>query len=124
MGLKVALASSDGVSLNEHFGRAGRFVFYEHADGEWRYLGSRDNQPACSGHEHSDDLLERTVELIADCQAVAVDQIGPTAIDLLLRRRILPFMLGGSIEEALKTLENSRRFINLKPRASYARINP
>lgn len=114
MGLKVALASSDGVEVNEHFGRARRFVVYEYADGQWNYLGSRDNQPACAGHEHSDDLLERTAEIVGDCRAVVVDQIGSTAMDVLLARRITPFMLGGTVVDALKTLESSKRFISLK----------
>lgn len=114
MGVKVALASSNGVEVNEHFGRARRFVVYEYEDGQWNYFGSRDNQPACAGHEHSDDLLERTAALIGDCKAVVVDQIGPTAMDLLLARRITPFMLGGTVVEALTTLEGSKRFISLK----------
>lgn len=114
MGFKVAIASSDDVSVNEHFGRASRFVIYEFEHGEWVCLGSRDNQPACAGHEHNDGLLEQTVDLIADCRAVVIDQIGSTATDLLLGRRILPFMLSGPIDEALKTLESSKRFISLK----------
>lgn len=114
MGFKVAIASSDNVTVNEHFGRASRFVIYEFGDGEWTYLGNRDNQPACAGHEHNDNLLEQTVELIADCRAVVISQIGSTATDLLLGRRILPFMLSGPIDEVLKTVEGSKRFIGLK----------
>ena len=59
VGLRVAVASSDDISVNEHF--------------------------------------------------------GPTATDLLVRRGILPFMLRGPIEKALVTLEDSKRFISLKP---------
>ena len=114
MGLKVAIASSDDVSVNEHFGRAKRFIIYEFEAGEWKRIDSRDNQPACAGREHSDDLLERTAELVADCRAVVIDQIGSTAIDVLVARRILPFMLSGPIDEALATLESSKRFISLK----------
>lgn len=114
MGFKVALASSDDVSVNEHFGRAKRFVIYEFENGNWTHLGSRENRPACAGQEHNDGLLEQTVELIADCRAVVIAQIGSTATDLLLGHRILPFMLSGTIADALSTLEGSKRFIRLK----------
>ena len=113
MGVMVAVASSDDISVNEHFGRAKRFIIYEFEAGEWKRIDSRDNQPACAGHEHNDDLLERTAELIADCRAVVISQIGSTATDLLLGRRILPFMLSGPIDEVLKTVEGSKRFISL-----------
>ncbi len=109
MDIRVAVASSDGKTINEHFGRARRFMIYRLQDGSWHHLEDRENLPPCAGQEHSDDLLDRTAELIADCKHVVVNQIGPGAIDTLLDRRILPFMLEGTIEKGLDALVTSGR---------------
>lgn len=116
MGVRIAVASSDGLQVNAHFGRARCFQVYELEQGSWEYCEERANIPACLAHEHSEDALERSAELIADCQGVVVEQIGSGAIDVLLARRIMPFMLAGTVEEALLTLRDSKRFMYLRQR--------
>ena len=123
MNIKVAIASNDGVSVNEHFGRARTFMIYRFAAGEWEHLENRENQPSCAGHEHNDDLLEQTAELIADCWGVVIVQIGPTAFDLLISRRVLPFVLDGSVEGALKTLRGSKQFLKAVQRLEQSNAN-
>lgn len=108
MDLKVAVASGDGISVDQHFGRASRFLVYRLRDGVWEHFATRVNTPACSGQEHSDGLLEQSAALIADCHGVAVAQLGATAFDLLLSRRILPFVLVGTVEEALDVFRKSK----------------
>ena len=110
MGVKIAVASSDGKQVNAHFGRARCFQVYELEQGHWAFREERINLPACVGHEHSNDALERTAELIADCSGVVAAQVGSGAVDLLLARRIMPFMLTGTVEEALLTLQDAKRF--------------
>ncbi|MBJ6802281.1 NifB/NifX family molybdenum-iron cluster-binding protein [Geomonas propionica] len=115
MELRVALATSDGTSVDLHFGRADRFAIYRLADGGWEHLEDRLNQPACAGGEHADGLLEQAAGLIADCRGVAVARIGVTAMDVLLARRIIPFVLELPVTEALATLCKSKlltRYIN------------
>jgi len=114
MGVKVAVASSDGKRVNAHFGRARSFRIYELIHDAWKLQENRESLPACFGQEHSDDALERTADLIADCRVVVVEQVGSGAVDVLLGRRIMPFMLAGSVEEALLTLLDSRRFRYLR----------
>ena len=101
MGIRIAVASSDGKRVDEHFGRCRRFMVFDFEGGEWRHRETRDSLPVCAGGEHRDDLLAGAVELVADCRLVAVRQIGPTAIDLLLARRVLPFTFSGPVTEAL-----------------------
>ena len=110
MGVKIAVATSDGKQVNGHFGRAPSFHIYELEQGRWEFREERENLPACAGHEHSDDALEWTADLIADCGGVIVQQVGSGAVDVLLGRRIMPFMLEGAVEEALLTLQDSKRF--------------
>ena len=63
--------------------------------------GRSGESPPCRGGAHADDLLERAVELVADCRWVVVSQIGPGAIDALIDRGVLPLVIKGSVDEAL-----------------------
>jgi predicted Fe-Mo cluster-binding NifX family protein len=113
MVIKIAIASSDGRTVNQHFGHARQFRIYQlDAEGA-AFIEVRTTVPACSGHQHSDYGLEQTAALIADCQAVVISQIGAGAIDLLLAQRTLPYALEGSIDDALATLRHSKliRFV-------------
>ncbi len=98
---KVAVASSDGKRIDEHFGRARRFRVYRFGEGEWLHLEDRESLPPCEGGAHDDDLLDRVVDLVADCRWVVVSQIGSTAIDALIARRVLPLVIQGTVDEAL-----------------------
>ena len=114
MDILVAVASSNGQTVNLHFGRADRFRIYRITDDQSEFLEERVHTPACSGQEHDDALLDRTAELIADCKAVIAAQIGGGAIDVLLFRRIRAFALTGPIDEAITTVRASKRFLYLK----------
>ena len=70
---KVAVASSDG-SLNQHFGKADKFLIIEINDkGESEFLELRRTAPRCGG---SKDLKEKTSDLISDCKVLLISQIG------------------------------------------------
>ncbi|MBJ6749489.1 NifB/NifX family molybdenum-iron cluster-binding protein [Geomonas anaerohicana] len=115
MELRVALASSDGITVDQHFGRATRFCIYRLTGAGWEHLEDRYNTPACAGQEHADGMLEQTAEVISDCRGLAVARIGASAIDVLLARRIFPLVLELPVPEALATLEKSKllsRYIN------------
>ena len=114
MDVKIAVASSDGNSVNEHFGRASTFHIYRLSDSEIELLEVRENTPTCSGHEHSDSALEQAARSISDCRGVVAAQIGPGAIDALIRYRIMAFAMSGPIAEALKVLQSSKRFTYLR----------
>jgi predicted Fe-Mo cluster-binding NifX family protein len=113
MDIRVAVASSDGRTVNLHFGRADRFRIYRITDDQYEFLEERVSTPACSGQQHDDNLLDRSAELISDCKAVVAAQIGGGAIDVLLFRRIRAFALTGPIDEAVTTLRASKRFLYL-----------
>lgn len=110
MVIRVAVATNSGSFVDEHFGKAKRFNIYQLDGQEWRQVDVRQNDPACSCESHSDDLLDRTADLVNDCQGVIISQIGPGAMDTLLSRNIMPFALEGSVDEALATVLQSKLF--------------
>ena len=114
MDVKVAVASSNGNSVDVHFGRARSFHIYRLCDTKIKLLEVRENIPPCSGHEHSDAALEQAAQVISDCRGVVAAQIGPGAIDALIHYRIMAFTMSGPIAEALKVLQSSKRFTYLR----------
>ncbi len=100
--LKMAIASSDGKVINQHFGKARKFIIIE-SDGEGiKVLEVRENDPSCGTLEyggHADDALEKSVSLINDCDAVLCSRIGGGAAEGLQSMGIEPVEAPGFIEE-------------------------
>jgi predicted Fe-Mo cluster-binding NifX family protein len=120
MSFKVAIASNDGKRINEHFGKTLSFLIYEiKEDGSYKFLESRKNTPPYDKIEFSnlkdhDNLLERSINLILDCNTVLASQIGPKATHILYCHGIQSYMINNLIDEALRRLDSSK----LKTRSS------
>ena len=110
MNIKIAVASSDGTTINEHFGRTPQFRIYNLTENGYDFEGLRTNKPPCQYQEHSQNALEEAAQLISDCRGVIAAQIGSGAIDVLLSRRIFAFTMNGSIDDALDVLGENKRF--------------
>ncbi|HET9657558.1 MAG TPA: nitrogenase cofactor biosynthesis protein NifB [Kineosporiaceae bacterium] len=75
----VAVATSGGGLVDQHFGHAQEFSVYEAAPGWARLAGIRSVSRYCHGPGDCDDdrsVLERTVELLSDCVAVLCSRVG------------------------------------------------
>jgi predicted Fe-Mo cluster-binding NifX family protein len=87
--MRVAVATSDGVNVDQHFGQAQQFLIYEVNQSDVQLLETRAAQPACGeDRDGLDDPMLRAVELIADCATVLVVRAGPCAAELLLAQGI------------------------------------
>lgn len=106
MGYKIAIASTDGKVVNQHFGRAK--VFYivdaDSANMTFTYLESRKVIPICQGQEHDDGQLNELAAILKDCNYVLVSQIGYGARNVLEQNKIEVFELPGFIDESIKRL--------------------
>ncbi|MGZ7159538.1 MAG: NifB/NifX family molybdenum-iron cluster-binding protein [Methanobacterium sp.] len=104
MAYKIAIASSDGKFVNQHFGKAQQFLIVElKDDGSYEFLETRENKPACTVEGH-DSTIDDSMDIISDCDAVLVSQVGPGAADLLIERGIQPIVIPMLIEDALKKI--------------------
>ena len=102
---KVAAASSDGIVINQHFGRADTFYIYEVAGtGNYRFLETRTVTPVCSGGNHNEKKLCSNINMFQDCKYIIVSRIGMGAADRVERSGIVPMELPGMIEESLGKL--------------------
>ncbi len=102
--MRIAVASGDGMLVDQHFGHATQFLICETGPAGIRLVEVRRNRPACgaSWAPGEDDPMERSARLVADCQAVLVAQIGECGVDRLAERGIEAFELPGPIETALR----------------------
>lgn len=100
--MKVAFSTTDGAHVDEHFGRAGRFVVYEMNRDGFRRLddlffdetmrmpeGHSDGSGPGSGPTH-DDVVSRRIERLAECNVVYVTMIGAPSAARLVQRGIMP----------------------------------
>lgn len=107
MTVKIAFATSDRRTVDQHFGAAGSFAIHELGE-----LGSRlvevveFIETAMDGHEGK---LAAKVELLNDCAAVYCNAVGASAIQQLLAQGIQPMRVdeGVPIEELLCSLQQS-----------------
>lgn len=102
MSYKIAVASSDGKVVNQHFGRSRQFIIFEISDsGEWDFREIRSTSPACTAGEHSDSSLDRLIKEISDCSVVVVSQIGYGAEQALQNMGIKAYIMPDLIYTAL-----------------------
>jgi nitrogen fixation protein NifX len=108
--LKIAVASNDGSTVDEHFGRAKAFYIYEvEDDGSSRLLEHREIKPGAEGAHGSDAAVEQ----LGDVNAVLAVQIGPNAQGALTRRGIRSFALGGPVDRALASYGKRHRLLDV-----------
>lgn len=111
---KVAIASSDGIVVNQHFGRADAFYIYEVEEtGKYRLLEIRTVTPVCNRGNHSDNELRDNVSRLKDCKYILVSRIGLGAANVVEQFGITPMELPGMIEEALGKLNTYEQLQNL-----------
>jgi len=113
--MKVAFATTDGIHVDEHFGRAARFSIYEvRPDGnlelETRVFseGERDEaveQTRGQGAAH-DLAVEEKVKRLSDCPMIYITSIGGPSAARLCRCGIMPIKVqdGAVIEEQVRKL--------------------
>lgn len=75
----MAVASSGGRVVNQHFGHAKEFLVYEASPSGVRFIGHRKSDQYCTGDETCGDresALERTIRTLRGCETVLCAKIG------------------------------------------------
>lgn len=110
----IAVASTDGIVVNQHFGRADRFHIYSAEGGSFKSTGEiRKVSPVCSGGDHDEDAMLKNIRTLSDCRYVLVSRIGQRAIMLAEQNGIIPMEIPGMIEESVKKVTEFDRIQNL-----------
>lgn len=77
--VRIALASSDGKVINQHFGHATTFHVFDIVDNTARFVESRDVNQCCNGGSHKISAFEKVANTLSDCKAIIVAKIGEGA---------------------------------------------
>ena len=108
---KVAVATSDGINVDSHFGHVNEFTIYEvdaiTGDGEpveFRKI----EQNACKNATCGGEAFEHIAERLSDVEYVLAAKIGPHAVQSLSRRNIVALDVCVPIEEALHKVRDFR----------------
>lgn len=132
MSYKIAVASSDGLQIDETFGSAKKFIIYEVTDGIYRRLEER---AFCEEKTYNDDVsaadgcnpqvsckteggcgngtgsgcggageTSAKVELVSDCRCIVCKKIGFHIQKQLERKAISAFDVTCPVEEALEKI--------------------
>lgn len=110
----VAVASSDGIVVNNHFGRAGTFYIYKIDElKDYLLVEKRELEPVCDGGTHNENRLNESVSKFLDCKYVLTSRIGPGAANALESFGIIPMELPGMIQESLEKLITYEKLQNL-----------
>ncbi len=112
--MKVAFATTDGLNVDEHFGRAGKFAVYEITEENYRFSEIRKFADGIDqaivdtknmGQLH-DDRVQAKVDKLSDCKIIYLTEIGGPSAARLVKKGIMPMKVKEviSIEDALKQL--------------------
>lgn len=113
-GFRIAVASSDGVVVNKHFGKSRVFRIYRvDEDEEVHFEEERYVTPVCEGGEHDEERLDHNLLQIADCSYLLVARIGSEAYLRAERYGIQSYELPGLIEESVDRLIKFIKIQNL-----------
>lgn len=110
--LRIAVASKDGLSINEHFGHAKLFWVYDvDPEGCW-FKEKRNVDHYCLGGHSDKSALAKILITISDCAAVFVAKIGDGPADKLAAKGIkaVSDYTWEEIEESLLDFYNSSDF--------------
>ena len=99
---RVAVASTDGESVNIHYGKSNLFYIYS-VDDETGYdlVEKRSVTPVCQDGSHVKSAMEESVRQFEDCKYVIASRIGPGASQSLTAAGIISMELPGSIDDAI-----------------------
>lgn len=95
---RVAAASTDGRTVDLHFGQAQEFYIYDVGESGWRFVERRDIKRTLV---HDTAEFDKVRLMLNDCEAVLVSRIGPMAAEYLLEKDLRVFETPYPVGEVL-----------------------
>lgn len=100
----IAVASREGVLINQHLGEADSFYIWEDSGAEYRLVEEREAPERGGGIKRWHQLAK----ILGDCRAVLVSGVGETPYDILAKSGVRPIEAAGFVEEGLRTIYENR----------------
>ncbi len=106
---RVAIASREGVLVNQHVGEAASFLIYGLEHDELKLLERRQAPPPGCG----DSRWEELGQLLSDCRYIAATGIGDRPRQMLTESGISPLLLSGTVNEIAGILLRNEDYSHL-----------
>ncbi|MDR3112249.1 MAG: dinitrogenase iron-molybdenum cofactor biosynthesis protein [Elusimicrobiota bacterium] len=105
--IKIALASSDGVNIDTHFGKCRRFSIIEMdtITKEFTQVEIRKSERMCGPNGHTQEALNSIKKLLYDCSYVIVARIGIWIVEELKQSGITAIEFVGEVKSALNKIK-------------------
>jgi predicted Fe-Mo cluster-binding NifX family protein len=107
MAIKAAFASSDGVNVDRHFGKADSFAIYTLTAEGSSFEQTRELKTVSA--EYREHKLKNLSELLSDCVIIVAQKFGRHAFPLFDPARTELLELDGQIKDMLPYLEKLLR---------------
>lgn len=108
---KIAIASTDGININSHFGKAEKFQIFElyPENNTYKFIEIRNvEKPLCHNHSHEEIFFKEIIKLLSDIHAIFVEQIGVRAYIELKKNNIAVYESDQDIESTIKDILNQK----------------
>lgn len=115
--MKVAFATTDGINIDEHFGRAGSFAIYDLSRTGYRFAEMRKfadgvDQAVVGTREQGavhDEAVQDKVDRLVDCKIVFMTEIGGPSAARLVKKGIMPMKVKEvtAIEDSIRQLHET-----------------
>ncbi|MDD2304416.1 MAG: radical SAM protein [Prolixibacteraceae bacterium] len=106
----VAVASNEGLLVNQHLGEADSIYIFRETPNGYRMVEKRDTPPSGTGSKRWEDLAA----LLNDCRALLVGGIGPSPSATIGRTGIRIVEMTGLIDEGLDAIYKGKELRTVK----------
>ncbi len=108
----VAVATQEGILINQHLGEARKFNIYEEKEGSFNLVCERDAPPMGGGIKR----WHKLARILGDCKAILISNIGETPLEILKNSGVNPVEAAGFIEDGLEAVYKGKGTDSLKGR--------
>ena len=102
--IRIAVASTDGIVVNSHFGKAEKFYIYEAGEENINLVELREMKAVCISGDHNDSSLSENLKKLSDCNYLLVSRIGEIAENVAESMGIKAFEIPGIIEDSIEQI--------------------
>ncbi|MBI3794351.1 MAG: nitrogen fixation protein NifX [Nitrospinae bacterium] len=108
--MRVAFATNDWLTVNEHFGWGRRFILHDVSKNTHKMAGKITFDSGEMDEKGNDDKLSSKIEALRGCHIVYAEAIGGTAAARLTREKIQPMVVKGE-NDISKILEQLKEVL-------------
>jgi len=120
--LRVAVATSDGVHVDLHFGRASAFRIYEIRNKIAVFLESRETGSLCGELGHDNEQLKKVAIALEDCRFIVSVQVGQPISQVLEPTGFTFLNSEGEVSDMLGRIARSPLAQHIHRKAQHAAV--